>query len=133
MTHGVPRNHIWTFASGVSEGDYPAPRDNCPCSDPSEDANSLYPTQFPPSFVGDKYYCESGNPTSTFGYNQFYSSDPLWDGEQCEDQCCSNGKSPPWFTVQLSNTTSDGIEVRICSAQGSFDDVALQLVEIYVQ
>ena len=128
VIHGVPRNHIWTFAAGISEGDYSIIRDKCPCSDPSNPSS-----QFPPSFVGDNYYCESGNPTNGFQNDYFYSNDPLWDGKQCEGQCCSDGKSPPWFSVQLPNPTSDDIEVRICSAQASHDDVALQLVEIYVQ
>ena len=128
VTHGVPRNHIWTFAAGVSEGAYVLQRDNCPCSDPSNPGS-----QFPPSFVGNNWYCESGNPTNRYVDGRFYSNDPLWDGQQCEGQCCSNGKSPPWFTVQLPNPTTDDIEVRICSAQGSFDDIALRLVEMYVQ
>ena len=62
------------------------------------------------------------------------SEDPLLDGEQCEGQCCSNGKSPPWFSVELPNPTNDAIEVRICSREGTQqDDVPIQLLEIYVQ
>ena len=30
VTHGTPRNHIWTLASGVSEGDYIHKQNNCP-------------------------------------------------------------------------------------------------------
>ena len=63
-----------------------------------------------------------------------YSEDPLWDGEQCEGECCSNGKSPPWFSVELPNPTSDDIEVRICCGEGTQeDDTPIQLLEIYVQ
>ena len=126
VTHGQPRNHIWTFASGYSEGDGNQQL-NCPCSDPSSSEN-----RYPPSFVGGNYYCESGNPTSTITA-QLYSSDPLWDGQQCEDECCSNGKSPPWFSVELSNTTTDDIEVRICNPHGNDDDVGLELLELYIQ
>ena len=126
VTHGQPRSHIWTFASGLTEGGYNS--NNCPCSDPSSSAN-----QYPPSFVGDNYYCESGNPTNIYDLYNFYSGDRLWDGLQCEGECCSNGKSPPWFSVELPNPTTDDIEVRICSAQQSFDDIALELLEIYVQ
>ena len=128
VTHGSPRNHIWTFASGLSEGDYAIQRDNCPCSDPGSSDN-----RYPPSFVGDNYYCESGNPTDTFIIDHIYSSDPLWDGQQCEGECCSNGKSPPWFSVELPNPTTNDIEVRICSAEGSFDDTVVQLLEVYIQ
>ena len=127
FTYGTPRNHIWTLAAGWSEiGSNPF---NCPCANPSNPGNSVVPL-----FISDNYYCESGNPTSSLSDN-FYSSDPLWDGEQCEGECCSNGKSPPWFGVQLPNTTTDDIEVRICIPQGSFGDpdVVIEVLEIYVQ
>ena len=59
VTHGTPRNHIWTLAAGLSEGGF-SQQYNCPCS------NSSHPDNvFPPSFVGNNYYCESGNPTDT--------------------------------------------------------------------
>ena len=120
ITHGMPRNHIWTLASGITGGQHDIEHGhNCPCSEPR-------PTQ-PPSFVGDNYYCESGNPATSYPTwiaGHFFREDPLWDGEQCEGQCCSNGKSPPWFTVELPNPTSDSIEVRICLPEGtSADDV----------
>ena len=53
---------------------------------------SAFTPQTPPPYVGDNYYSESGNPTFTFE-TSIYASDPLWDGQQCEGQCCSNGKS----------------------------------------
>ena len=127
VTHGQPRNHIWTFASGLSEvGDdlY-----NCPCSNPSSSSYNRYP----PSFVRDNYYCESGIPTDTYMRGHLYDSDRLWDGQQCEGECCSNGKSPPWFSVELPNPTTDDIEVRICIPHSNVKDVALELLEIYVQ
>ena len=84
-------------------------------------------------FVGDNYYCESGNPADTFGYYHIYTEDRLWDGEQCEGECCSNGKSPPWFSVELPNSTTDDIEVRICSGEGNQDETLVQLLELYIQ
>ena len=128
ITHGAPRRHVWTFAAGVSEGGYIHQDTNCPCSDPSHSGNVL-----PPSFVGDNYYCESANPTSMFVQSKFYCDDPLWDGQQCEGHCCSNGKSPPWFSVELPNPTADDIEVRLCCSEGYHDDIAVHLLEIYVQ
>ena len=127
VTHGLPRNHIWTLAAGLTEGGHTG-NYNCPCSNPGRPNNVL-----PPSFVGNNYYCESGNPTNTYMGNHLYSDDPLWDGEQCEGQCCSNGKSPPWFSVELPNPTTDDIEVRICIPQPSYDDVKIQLLELYIQ
>ena len=61
LTHGSPggRQHIWTFAAGYVENNsshYPA--NSCPCADR---ATAL---SFVPSFVGNDYFCESGNPNS---------------------------------------------------------------------
>ena len=130
VTHGTPRNHIWTLASGISEGAHATQGWDCPCSNSSHPNNNNVP---PPSFVGNNYYCESGNPTNTYIGHHLYSTDPLWDGQQCEGECCSNGKSPPWFSVELPNPTTDDIEVRICNPQGSYNDVAIQLLELYIQ
>ena len=80
-----------------------------------------------PSFVGDNYYCESGNPNDTFVH---YHLDRLWDGERYEDEHCSNGKSQPWFSMELPNPTTDDIEVCICLAE---DNTLVQLLEVYVQ
>ena len=128
ITHGTPRNHIWTYAAGTTEGGgtYTS-GSNCPCVDP--------PSRqvLPPSFVGDNYYCESGNAGNSYISGHLYNSDPLWDGQQCEGECCSNGKSPPWFSVELPNPTADDIEVRICSAEGTIDDVPVEQLELYIQ
>ena len=126
VTHGYPRSHIWTFAAGVTEGRYiggPAP--DCPCS-------RVGATQAP-SYVGNNYYCESGNSATRGILNHLYSSDALWDGQQCEGQCCSNGKSPPWFSVELPSTTTDAIEVRICGDEStSNEDTPIKLIELYI-
>ena len=116
------------LAAGLTEGEYIAQGWDCPCVDPSIPGNI-----FPPSFVGNNYYCESGNPTDTWILHHLYPTDPLWDGQQCEGECCSNGKSPPWFSVELPNPTTDDIEVCICIPDRSIDDVAIQLLEFYVQ
>ena len=98
---------------------------NCPCSS--------NPGRGPPSFVGNKYYCESGNPTNSFRI-QLYTSDKLWDGKQHEDRCCTGTDTPLWFKVQLSITTSDDIiEIRICGHEGTTnEDTPVELIEIYV-
>ena len=51
ITHGTPRNHIWTLAAGLTEGEYFLPEVNCPCAHPDNSQNSAVP-----SFVGDNYY-----------------------------------------------------------------------------
>ena len=124
----MPRNHIWTYAAGLTEGAYSDKSVNCPCAHPNHKMNSEIP-----SFVGDNYYCESGNPGTWWENDFLYNTDPLWDGQQCEGECCSNGKSPPWFSVELPNPTTDDIEVRICSLQHTYQDAIIQLLEIYIQ
>ena len=124
ITHGHPRTHIWSYISGVTENE------NvfyiCPCAY----SNAIQP----PSFVDDNYYCESGVPV-TWEPDTLYSMDKLWDGQQCENEgtCCTT-KSPPWFSVELPNPTSDDIEVRICGdEETSNEDTPIELLELYIQ
>ena len=133
ITHGQPRTHIWIYAAGLSDSFV---RGNeifsCPCSV----AGSGFTPQSPPPYVGNNYYCESGNPNSTFQHTNLlvYTSDPPWDRQQCEGQCCSNGKSPPWFSVELPNPTTDNIEVRICGTEIiTNEDTPIKLLELYIQ
>ena len=127
ITHGSqPRRHIWTFAVGHTNGTTEDLRANCPCVGTNGDS--------PPTFVGNDYFCESGNGGQPNRIDVLFNNDILWDGEQCEGECCSNGKSPPWFNVQLSYSTSDDIEVRTCSDESiTNEDVLVQLLEIYIQ
>ena len=52
ITLGSPRKHVWTYAAGLSDACY---NDccTCPCA--------THPGPPPPAFVGNHYYCESGN------------------------------------------------------------------------
>ena len=67
--------HIWTYATGLSLKPNLCPPCTCPC-------NSGSTAQVPP-YVGNDYYCETGNnmQSSKFG---FFPNDPLWDGQQCD-------------------------------------------------
>ena len=105
---------------------------NCPCAL----AGTNFLPKPPPSLVANNYYCESGNPSSTFEHTDVfnYTSDPLRDGQQCEDQCCSDGRIPPWFSVTLTNPTTDNIEVRICGTElTTNEDTPISIMELYVQ
>ena len=126
ITHGGNHNHIWSYVAGISQNPSLQSMSKCPCADNEQVAG-------PPLSVGDRYYCESGNPSHDFT-NKLYSDDPLWDGEQCDGTCCTGTNSPPWFSVQLPTPTMDMIEVSICCDQGTDDeDVPVELIEIYVQ
>ena len=125
VTYGNPRNHIWTFGVGVTENSALHRPNNCPCWDSS--------AKQPPSFVGNNYFCESGNPSSNFQSGFLYSSDKLWDGQQCSDEgsCCTG---PPWFSMELPSSSTDDIEVRICGNEGTDnEDTPIELMEIYIQ
>jgi len=109
LTHGSPREHIWTFAAADGSP-------YCPC-DSRGNPSSV------PSFVGSDYFCEYG--TSYF--------QPLWDGEGCSPtgNCCSFN-SPPWFNKRLPQTTTDNLELRSCggsSAEINF----IGLIEICIR
>ena len=129
VTHGTPRNHIWTFVAGASEGD-PTWSGVCPC-------DSTRTIRIPP-FVGNDYFCESGiNEPWNSGGPRFilHSNDTLWDGEDClpSSTCCSQ-HNPPYFTKQLPTTTTDDIEARIClRIPLRYANLAVELVELYVQ
>ena len=128
VTHGTPRNHIWTFVTGISEGNPTSPQ-VCPC-----DATSTI--RIPP-FVGNDYFCESGI-NELYGVSRhrtLHSNDTLWDGEDClpSSTCCSL-HNPPYFVKQLPTPTTDDIEARICVHYSlSLGNVAVELVELYVQ
>ena len=73
ITLGSPHKHVWTHATGLSDNnDYKSY--NCSCA--------TVPGPSPPAFVGNGYYCESGN-VGTYNYASYYLSDPLWDGNGC--------------------------------------------------
>ena len=134
LTHGPPgaRQHIWTFAGGLVENNPSLyPLHSCPCADRAQ-ALALVP-----SFVGNDYFCESGDPASTYTF-MFFPNEPLWDGQGCGAASCCElnyppGVTPPWFCKQLPQATTDDIEVRLCGAEGTEnEDTPVQLIELYI-
>ena len=128
LTHGNPREHIWTLMSGES-GESSIRHIKCPCG-------SVGPSPAPP-FVGSDYYCEAGHQGDEYPeYEKFYSSDRLWDGKDCgssETACCQSSLIP-WFYKSIGNYTTDYIEMRICCNEGTNDeDVAIEQYDIYVK
>ena len=128
ITYGHnPRKHLWTHAAGVFENVLAIY--DCPCNTGYNYASN------PPSFVGNNYYCESGNNQSFFA-EKLYANDFLWDGENCnglEAPCCTNHKMP-WFYSALNSTTSDNIELRVCSDFGLPNEgTPLDIIELYIK
>ena len=129
ITHGPPgaRQHIWTFASGLAEVRHSVWHTfSCPCVSGT----------VAPSFVGNDYFCESGNPGPGLS-GELFASDPLWDGQGCATPpCCALTFSPgaPWFCKQLPQATTDDIEVRICRDEAvSNEDTPVEIVDIYIR
>ena len=124
VTHGsIPRNHIWTFAVGTSK-DFYTNTWNCPCA--------VSPGRGPQSFVGENYFCKSGN-TGGYENNMWYMDYPLFDSEGClpGSTCCSC--DGPWFTTTLNQATSDDLEVRWCTYGGAdLGTIGVEQLEIYV-
>ena len=131
ITHGSPHKHLWSYAVGF--GDQLNSSSDCPCNNGS--------TVQVPSYVGNEYYCESGNFFPHFICSRIWREFPddlLWDGQQCggvEAPCCTH-PNMPWFIKTLNETTTEDIELRACSSSsfcGSGSGAALFLIEIYVR
>ena len=112
LTHGPPgfRQHIWSFVNADHDrpsevGSLPA---LCPCSAVSGNWNYQVP-----SFIGNDYFCESGNPGPGRINGKFFN-DTLWDGLGCESPSCCELNTPPWFCKTLPAPTTDDIELRSC-------------------
>ena len=126
ITRGSPRQHVWTLMAGISDSS--ASSHACPCNNGS--------TVSVQSFIGNDYFCESGNTGSGVSHILF-TSDPLWDGQGCgslESPCC-NVPGIPWFHRDYGNTTTtDYIELRVCADEGTHnEDAPVSYYEIYVK
>ena len=129
VMYGSPRQHIWTFANGAWENTTLST--SCPC-DPSGSMSV-------PPFVGEDYFCESGYVYPGYSSHALeyilHSNDILWDGRDCHSTstCCSH-HNPPFFTKTLNQTTTDDLELRMClHDSGTNDNIAVELVELYVK
>ena len=129
ITHGSPRQHVWSLIAGVTQLQSGSSRYfSCPCF-----SGSLQQIQ---SFIGSHSFCESGNPVE-IPTSVLYTSDPLWDGQNCgsgETACCSV-PGLPWFHRDYSNTTTtDYLELRVCGDESTGnEDVPVGYYEIYVK
>ena len=124
ITHGNPRQHIFTFACGNDA----SLTNQCPCNRGSKVKGSV------PGFVGEDYYCESGSMSGFRG--GVYKDDVLWDGKMCnkrEGPCCTSPNFP-YFEKDLGSPTSDDIELRVCRNQNESDeDILLKSYVIYIR
>ena len=93
LTHGGARNrqHIWTFASGLSEVTTHY-SEACPCNTAASNVVVV------PVFVGNDYFCESGlhSEWNNRYYGVLLADDVLWDGRNCTStSTCCQFNNPP--------------------------------------
>ena len=131
ITRGFSHQHVWTLMAGLHEASYynvvNDGRYNCPCSQGNPQNSILQ------SFIGNDYFCESGNPATDGTYQSIlYTSDPLWVVLKVLVVQLLHGL--PWFHKKLGTITTDYLELRVCSDQttGS-EDSPISLYEIYVK
>ena len=132
ITHGPPRQHVWSFIAGLSSNINNHQTSVCPCNSNADTNNNKVP-----SFIGEHYYCESGTTDSNPNSGSTFTTDPLWDGNNCpsnEAPCCTR-TGLPWFFRDYGNATiTDYIELRVCCSHGyGNEDTPVQLYEIYVK
>ena len=127
ITYGhFPRRHIWTLTAGLDETRTDFRR--CPCANRYQTYDGVIPP-----FVGSDYFCETGS-RSAVG-TDFYSADPLWDGEGCGavSTCCTS-TTAPWFCKTLPEISRENVEVRLCGDEdNNNENIPIQLIELYVQ
>ena len=126
LTHGAAgeRQHIWTFAAGLTEDLY-FDIYECPNDFDSES----------PHFVNEDYFCESGTNDDSDVEGVFFGSDPLWDGEGCGFNTTScQFNNPPYFSKILPAPTTEDIELRLCHYDPTeYADVPIEQVELYIK
>ena len=121
ITHGNPRQHIWSLYAGNAH--------HCCEAAHINNMQSL-------GFIGNSSFCDTGNPDGRPWPGAFFTFHPLWEGDtQCAGSptCCSS-QAGPWFYASLDLPSIQDIEVRICADQDTGDeDIPVELVEIYVR
>ena len=109
---------------------------SCPCTNTQYNWSDWYRHRLP-SFIGNDYFCDTGNLGPGVDVRAYYSSDPLWDGEGCGSfSTCCQFNNPPWFQKALPQATNDDIELRICYGEPTSidsEDAIIFLLEIYVR
>ena len=125
LTHGLPRQHIWSFVNAQSEL---TSNQACPCIPDSTGVLDV------PLFVGSDYFCDSAVRGSSTTEGVYHPDDPLWDGQGCGiTSTCCEFNNPPWFCKQLPQPTTDDIELRLCeNSVSSGDDSPFELIQLYI-
>ena len=134
ITHGSsPRRHLWTYAVGLNANPDPGyhTTGQCPCTAAGTSITL-------PTFLGNDYYCNSGNPSRNAFINANFYPDRLWDnsGPSCVSgsTCCDN-PDQPWFKKKLTQPANEDVEMRWCGIESpvSNEATATTRVELYIR
>ena len=120
---------IWSFKAGItqSQADTSLNNERCPC-----DGGAPFFGE-----ISEIHFCESLIKDDTPGNKyekHFFSSNVLWDNVGCSSSgdCCSRFVGP-YFIRHLESTSTDPIIVLLCSNNKTFENYAIELIEIYIQ
>ena len=131
ITHGSsPRCHLWSYVVGLNANPDSHPSLQCPCT-------VLGTSRTLPTFLGNDYYCDSGNSSRNSFNNAHLYPDRLWDnsGSSCVSgsTCCDN-PDQPWFKKKLTQPANDNVEMRWCADESPTGEAtATTRVELYIR
>ena len=122
VTYGSPMRHLWTYTASF---DNASAIYHCPCSPE--------PGPQPPSFVGSHYYCaDNGHAWRRW---TFTPANHAWSNtSQCTagGTCCDN-TDMPWFHRQLDTSSSDEVQIRLCSSYSFDENIGIDEAAIFVK
>ena len=128
ITHGKsPRKHVWTYAIG-----YRQYKSGSVFTCPSTGGGRPQP-----AFVGDNYFCSSGNPGNsgqTHGdWAPVFYPTPLWSN--IRGDCSDCGDDDLFFCKKLPRATTDNLEVRVCTDENptNNEDIRIEYMDFYIQ
>ena len=123
ITYGSsPRIHVWTYAAALHQF--------IPGSNPPNTCPSTGNGAGPWDFVGDDYFCSSGN-TDRDWSPVLYTKYPLWSNIQGDCSFC--GKNDLSFCVELDTSTTDDLELRVCTNEAlSNEDIRIESIQLYI-
>ena len=121
ITHGSPRQHLFTYASVWRIK-------SCPCKG----------GRGPQAFVGHNYYCGDDVELASGRWQKRWFPDTIiWHAATgCSDiDIACRDDARPWFSVEtVCGSTSDNIEIRSCQDQAYKDEaIGIANLEIYVR
>lgn len=122
ITHGRnPRKHVWTLGAGLFS--YSKSSVTCPGTGYGRPQ---------PTFVGNNYFCTSGNFGS--GWQRTLYHVPLWSTVTGNCAHCNGRYDVPYFCTQLTKPTTDDLEIRVCGNQDTNDeDIKIKSIELYIK